>query len=262
MPATSRLRTLWRGRDPARPSRLALTVLGLAVATAAAAVAAGLLNRVGAIPYSFGFQVLRYAAYVSIAALALGIVALVRAATGARRRGWGWAALGVVLATAWLSVPLYYVTVLYPANPPIHDISTDLEHPPLFVASLPLRAQAANTSDYGGPAVAEQQRKFFPALGPVRTTKPTGEVFPAALEAARDLGLEIVAAVPEQGRIEANQRSLFFGFTDDVVIRVQAEGTGTRVDVRSVSRVGRSDLGANARRVKRYLAALSARLGA
>ncbi len=252
---------LWRGRDPARPSRLAWAVFTLGVAAFMAALAAGLLHRWGAIRYGTGFLILRYAAIASLAALVLGSVALARAATGARRRGWGWAALGVVLAAAWLPVPLYYVTVLLPGNPRIHDITTDLEHPPAFVAILPLRASAANSADYGGPAVAERQRQFFPTLAPVRSAKPPAEVFPAALEAARGLGLEIVAAVPEQGRIEATQRTLFFGFVDDVVIRVRPDGAGTRVDVRSVSRVGGSDLGANARRVRRYVAALTARLG-
>lgn len=262
MHTTGWLQRLWRGRDPAAPSRLAWAVFTLAAAAFVAALAAGLLNRVGAILYGTGFLVLRYAAYVSIAALVLGIVALVRAATGARRRSWGWAALGVALAAVWLAVPVYYVTVLLPGNPRIHDITTDLEHPPAFVAILPLRANAPNSAEYGGAEIAAQQRQFFPTLGPVRSAKPPAEVFGAALEAARGLGLEIVAAVPEQGRIEATQRTLFFGFVDDVVIRVQPDGAGTRVDVRSVSRVGRSDLGANARRIRRYVESLTARLGA
>jgi len=258
MATNSPLVRLWHGADPGRPSRLSWAVLVLSAGGLLIALIAGLLNRFGAISYGIALQVLRYAAFVSIAALVLSVLALLRAATGARRRSWVAALAGAVIAAAWLAVPVYYVTVLYPANPPIHDITTDTEHPPEFVAILPLRAKASNPAAYGGAAIAEQQKRFFPNLGPALLSQTPAVVFPAAVAGARSIGLDIVAAVPEQGRIEANERSLFFGFVDDVVIRVQADGAGTRVDVRSVSRVGESDLGANARRVKHYLAAFQA----
>jgi uncharacterized protein (DUF1499 family) len=255
------LRRLWRGSDAARPSRLAWLVFILGVGAALAALAAGQLNRAGAIDYSVGFLVLGWAAFVSIAALVLGIVALIRAATGARRRSWGWGLAGLLIAIVWLAVPVYYVTVLYPRVPPIHDITTDFEHPPEFVAIAPLRANAPNGVAYGGPEVAAQQQKGFPDIGPLRFAKSPADVFPAALAAAQGVGWQIVNTAAEQGRIEASLRSLFFGFIDDVVIRVAADGAGTRVDVRSASRVGGSDLGANARHVRAYLAALKARVG-
>jgi uncharacterized protein (DUF1499 family) len=77
---------------------------------------------------------------------------------------------------------------------------------------------------------------------------------------ARDLGWEIVATAPAEGRLEATARTRWFGFRDDVVVRVRPDGSGSRVDVRSVSRVGRSDLGTNARRIERFLAALGTAL--
>jgi uncharacterized protein (DUF1499 family) len=76
------------------------------------------------------------------------------------------------------------------------------------------------------------------------------------LAAARAQGWEIVAAVPAEGRIEATDTTRFFGFKDDIVIRVKAEGAGSRVDVRSLSRVGKSDVGKNASRIRAYLIAL------
>jgi uncharacterized protein (DUF1499 family) len=82
--------------------------------------------------------------------------------------------------------------------------------------------------------------------------EPT-KAFARALAASRDLGWEIIAAVPLEGRIEAVDRTFWFGFKDDVVVRVRAAAGGSRIDVRSVSRVGRSDVGANARRVRRFL---------
>src|SRR6202022_4383493 len=119
-----------------------------------------------------------------------------------------------------------------------------------FVAVLPLRQGAPNTAEYAGAALAAQQRAGYPGLAPVRFAAPPDQVF------ARALGWQIVAAVPAEGRLEATDRTRWFGFRDDVVVRVAAEGTGTRVDVRSVSRVGRSDLGTNARRIRRFEEAL------
>jgi uncharacterized protein (DUF1499 family) len=83
-------------------------------------------------------------------------------------------------------------------------------------------------------------------------------VFARAVEVARSLGWEIVATVPAEGRLEATDRTRWFGFRDDVVVRVRPDGAGSRVDVRSVSRVGRSDLGTNARRIRGFVEALRA----
>jgi uncharacterized protein (DUF1499 family) len=126
------------------------------------------------------------------------------------------------------------------------------------VAVLPLRRGAPNSADYAGAALAAQQRAGYPDLGPARLAAPPDQVFARAVEIARGLGWQIVAAVPAEGRLEATDRTRWFGFRDDVVVRVTAEGTGTRVDVRSVSRVGRSDLGTNARRIRRFLEAVQA----
>jgi len=145
--------------------------------------------------------------------------------------------------------------------PPIHDITTDPDDPPRFVAVLPLRSRAPNSAEYGGAALAAQQRAGYPGLGPARLAPPPDQVFARAVEVAGALGWQIVAAVPAEGRLEATDRTRWFGFRDDVVVRVATDGTGTRVDVRSVSRVGRSDLGTNARRIRRFLAGLEAAVG-
>ncbi|MGH7421143.1 MAG: DUF1499 domain-containing protein, partial [Candidatus Rokuibacteriota bacterium] len=85
-------------------------------------------------------------------------------------------------------------------------------------------------------------------------------VLARAVDVARGLGWEIVAVAPAEGRLEATDRTPWFGFRDDVVVRVRPDGAGSRVDVRSVSRVGRSDLGTNARRIRGFLEALRAQL--
>jgi len=86
---------------------------------------------------------------------------------------------------------------------------------------------------------------------------PPDRAFARAQAAARALGWRIVAAAPAEGRLEASDTTWWFGFTDDIVVRVRATAQGSRIDVRSASRVGRSDLGVNARRIRAFLAAVA-----
>ena len=137
--------------------------------------------------------------------------------------------------------------------PPIHDITTDTGNPPEFVDILPLRADAPNPAAHEGDSIAAIQRAAYPDVQPLALDLPPDRAFEAALEAARSMGWEIVAAEPDQGRIEATDTTFWFGFEDDVVIRVTPAAGGSRVDVRSVSRVGRSDVGTNAKRIREYL---------
>jgi uncharacterized protein (DUF1499 family) len=83
--------------------------------------------------------------------------------------------------------------------------------------------------------------------------EPPARAFDRALDAARGLGWEIVGVEPAEGRIEATDTTFWFGFKDDVVVRIRPEGSRSRIDVRSLSRVGRSDVGANARRIRRFV---------
>ena len=142
--------------------------------------------------------------------------------------------------------------------PAIHDITTDTIQPPPFLAILPLRAGALNPADYGGPDVAAKQQQAYPDIGPLLLNVPPGRAFDRALAAAKAMGWELVASDPAGGRIEATDTTFWFGFKDDVVVRVTPQPTGSRVDVRSLSRVGGGDIGANAARVRAFLAAVKA----
>jgi uncharacterized protein (DUF1499 family) len=146
-----------------------------------------------------------------------------------------------------------------PAKPPIHDITTDTQNPPEYVAVLPLRANAPNKTVYGGQRVAALQRQAYPDLQPLMLNVPPPQAFDRALEAARDMGWELVAADAAAGRIEATDTTFWMGFKDDVVIRVKATDGGSQIDVRSLSRVGVGDVGTNAKRIRAYLNALKAR---
>jgi hypothetical protein len=140
--------------------------------------------------------------------------------------------------------------------PPIHDITTDVDDPPSFVDVLPRRATATNTSKYGGPTIAALQKKAYPDVAPATLAEPPGSAFDRALAAADGMGWELVSADRGAGRIEATDTTFWFGFKDDIVIRLRPAESGTRVDVRSVSRVGRGDAGTNAKRIRAYLARL------
>ncbi|MEO5812135.1 MAG: DUF1499 domain-containing protein [Rhodanobacter sp.] len=232
-------------------SRFALV---LAVIAALMLLAAGVGTRLSLWDFGTGFGVMRWAVFVGLAAAVCAVVMLLMPRV---RRGHG-----VTLVVALL---LGLGTAFIPWNnlrmaktvPPIHDISTDTVHPPAFVAILPLRAGASNPADYGGPEIASQQLAAYPDVRPLQMALKPAAAFDRSLQAARSMGWEIVASDPAAGRIEATATTLWFGFKDDVVIRVQAAGDGSRVDVRSVSRVGKSDVGTNARRIRAYLAKLA-----
>jgi uncharacterized protein (DUF1499 family) len=153
----------------------------------------------------------------------------------------------VILPLSWLNTAR--------SVPPIHDITTDTENPPQFDAILALRAEAPSSVEYGGESIASQQQEAYPEIQPILTDSSPDVAFTAALRAAHDLGWNIVAQKPQQGRIEAVDTTFWFGFKDDVVIRIKAREKGSRVDIRSVSRVGRSDVGTNARRIREFIQA-------
>ncbi|MBO0765705.1 MAG: DUF1499 domain-containing protein [Hyphomicrobiaceae bacterium] len=194
------------------------------------------------------------------AALSLATLALGRSKHGPRTL----VVLGVTLAAGmglvWL--PLQYAYVRR-TLPPIHDIATDTVDRPAFRATEAARAQeSANRIDTDEPQLSQLQRAAYPDVAPVYARLPIDEAFHRALERAQTMpGWMIVDAQEDDGRIEASQRSRWFGFTDDIVIRVRPADGGARIDIRSASRKGRHDYGVNAARIRAYLSALKRTLG-
>ncbi|HSY48785.1 MAG TPA: DUF1499 domain-containing protein [Thermoanaerobaculia bacterium] len=143
-------------------------------------------------------------------------------------------------------------------KPRIHDISTNLADPPRFSAILPLRAGAANPApDRIDDATAAMQRAGYPDLVTLDLPLRGDAVFAKAVEAAKASGWEIVSTRPADGILEATATTAWFGFHDDIVVRIRPNGEHSRVDVRSTSRVGRGDAGKNAERIRRYLGLLA-----
>lgn len=231
-----------------------LTVIGLLLSLGGALLllAAPLGYRWGLIPLRTALLgMLGWAAYAGIAGGLLSILALALTSIQ-RRRGLGMALAGVVLGLIAAGVP-YLQQRSARGFPPIHDITTDTQEPPLFVDVLPLRADAPNSVEYGGEKIAAQQRQGYPDLTTLRLPAPPAEVFDRSVNAVRSLGWDLVAANPQEGRVEATDTTFWFGFKDDVVVRIRPDGGGSRVDVRSVSRVGGGDVGANAARIEAFL---------
>jgi uncharacterized protein (DUF1499 family) len=248
--------------DRTWPSIGAAWGLGLAI-LAVVLLAAGPLGwRFGWWHFRFAFYwLMPAAAFVAIAAIVVSIIALGFGWSHLGGRGLAVGAVGLVLGAIIVYVPWQYNRTRH-IVPAIHDITTDTDDPPAFVAALPLRGPNANTVTYEGPDLARKQKAAYPDIAPVKLAVPPAQAFTQALDTAKAmLGWTLVDADPAAGRIEANENTRWFHFTDDVVIRVSPDGGGSRIDVRSVSRVGRSDFGVNAGRIRAYAAALKARAG-
>jgi uncharacterized protein (DUF1499 family) len=213
--------------------------------------------RVGVWPLGVAFRVLAAGAAIAVIG---GIVALIALVSPALRRQARTLPIAAATAIAALIAGGTFVSWYMTAQhvPGIHDITTDTSDPPTFEALRAARLAAPNGLDYGGPAVAAQQHTAYPDVVPTILPVTTIDAFRRAVIVARSLGWEIAAADSTNGRIEATATTPWFGFRDDVVIRLRPEGNGTRVDMRSVSRLGGSDVGTNAARIRRFMSGLRA----
>jgi uncharacterized protein (DUF1499 family) len=244
-----------------RPRRSAAAALGLwgfwlAVIALIALVAVPAGWRLDLWPFTVSLRLMRYSAYGGVLACVASLAALIgwRRLSTTRR---AMATVGLLLGATLFYVPWHYTRIAMQL-PAIHDITTDPANPPVFVTVLGARnAQHALPVEYGGVAVAKQQLAAYPDIKPVETALPPDEAYRRALDVAQRMpGWIDIAPEPSARRIEASQSSFWMDFTDDIVIRVAREGSGSRIDVRSLSRQGSGDFGVNAARVRAYIAAL------
>lgn len=222
----------------------------IAIVAALLLIVAGPGTRLGIWEFSTGFMMMRWALFLGLGGAGLALSLLFFSKT---RHGHGailTAALLIGIAVAWVPWNGYQKAT---SLPPIHDITTDTTNPPRFVDVVALRSDAPNPVSYPGKEFAQQQREAYPDIQPLELSQAADQTFERALQTARDLGWEIVAAVPSDGRIEATATTFWFGFKDDIVIRITPAGAGSRLDIRSKSRLGRSDIGANAARIRRFV---------
>lgn len=224
-------------------------------------------SRLGIWHFQTGFLLLGGSAILATICVVGGIVGLILASKAGRASDRPGLYTGIVLSVAILGL-LFSQFNTARSVPQIHDISTDVDDPPMFQEIVTLREAGSNPLDYdaakvvesdgGQYAYGELQLAAYPgvrsqssALSPERSL----DVAEGVLEA---MGMDIVAVSPAEGTIEATDTTFWFGFKDDVVVRVRDVDGASLVDVRSVSRVGLSDLGTNAARIEEFLTRFAA----
>lgn len=196
-------------------------------------------------------------AFASLAASVIGLI------VGFVSRLWGRALLALAISIATIAA-FGMVAGKARQAPPIHDVSTDWTDPPMFSPAVMDQRKGANPVErspmapdrpgYAGKRVAEVNAQSCAAARTLHLGQSVQAAYAEAKEELADAGFEIVTDDPAAGRLEAVAESFWYGFKDDVVVRVRPEGVGSTVDIRSVSRVGMSDLGANCKRVTELLA--------
>ena len=248
---------------PAGGALRGLMALGswLGIASLIALFMSGAGTRLGLWVFGTGFSILRWSAYVGAAAAVLALIAGIWLMASRKQRPPVLLVIGLLAGFAAFWMP-YSQQAKARSVPPIHDITTDTQDPPLFQAILPLRADARNPPEYLGGEVTEQQLKAYPDIRTVLLMASPAQAFDAANAVVKSMGWEVAAAESGEGRIEATDTTFWYGFKDDIVIRIRPEGTGSRLDIRSKSRVGRSDIGTNAARIRKFVAALNEQLPA
>ena len=227
-------------------SALRPVALVLALAALVLLAASGPGVRFDAFSYRVGLGLFRWAAYLGLAGALVSV--LVLAVPRLRRAGIAAPAAALMVGLAVFYVPFQFQRTAR-SVPSINDITTDTEQPPQFMTT----AKA-----YPGAEFARRQRTAYPDLAGLKVALPPREAFARALAVAETMGWEVVGRDAQGGRIEAVDTTRWFGFRDDIAIRVSAAEGGSHIDMRSRSRVGRNDLGTNARRIRAYLGRLQA----
>ncbi len=249
--------------DPVGPAQPAVSKplpsgLVLATLAALAAVIGPAGARAGILPPGVAEGIFRAAIPAAATAVVFALIAARR--PGRRVR----AAAAVLIAIAASALPIR-TWLAGRSAAPIHDVTTDLDNPPRYVAVARLRVPPANPVDYAGEPVARQQRAFYGDLRPLMVTAPPARVLALAADTARAEGWTVLAqdiGFADLARLEASDTTLLFGRVDDIVVRIVPHPAGSRVDVRSSARDDAEDGGRNAERVRRFLAFLAERAAA
>ncbi|MDQ0464306.1 fatty-acyl-CoA synthase [Caulobacter ginsengisoli] len=245
-------------------------------------IVAALGTKFGLFNWRIGFGLLVYVLgkFVLFGVLGFALIALVLALVVSPRRGWGRALVALLIPVLMVGFVVVAVGKAKEA-PPIHDIATNIQDPPSYSPAVsaaraaipgasPIESMTAPMStlaaykgkaDFADKTVGALGQKANPDLVPLTLPLTVANATTLAASVARDQGLKVSKSDPAAGRVEATAESFWFGFKDDFVVRVRPgpDGKGSVVDVRSTSRVGVGDMGANAKRIRAFLATVKAK---
>ncbi|WP_413191211.1 DUF1499 domain-containing protein [Psychrobacter sp. AT9] len=217
----------------------------------------GPLYKYGIVDLGTAFTGFKFGVFAGIAALILLVLQMI---FKRKTVTLGSTVIALLLSAIAIAMPLSMMNK-GKSVPPIHDISTDLINPPKFDAIAPLRADAPNPVEYAGEATAKQQRDAYPDLKTLSYAQSQSELVKATEQAVNNLGWDLVNSDVDKGIVEATDSTMWFGFKDDVVVRVTDNGNERLLDIRSKSRVGGSDLGKNSERIHNFINELDGVLG-
>ncbi|MDD5773511.1 MAG: DUF1499 domain-containing protein [bacterium] len=236
-----------------------LTGFYLAIILAITAILSGLGTRWSFWDFRAGLKIFRWAVYGEMAVFALTLISGIVVEYKQFQNMFTFSVIGFLISVsvAGMGLKWMYIAKHVPA---IHDITTDTENPPKFDLILNLRKDALNSSEYGGMEISSQQEKAYPDIKPALLEVTPENAYKLCLKTAGEMGWDIVNANAEKGFIEATDRTFWFGFKDDIVIRVMPVDKSSRIDLRSVSRVGRSDVGTNAKRIRNFFKRLNKKI--
>lgn len=220
-------------------------LVGLAIFCVAMA-----LFRLGQIGHLVLLGGLALVGLLALLALVMAVAALITGLGGDRRKNQ--TALMVLVLSLLLAYGPLTMARKLDSVPLINDISTDLVDTPRFIAVPDLRKPTDNSVEIDRDEQAKQ-KAFYTGLTGLDSALAPQKAFERAMEQVQDMGWDIVMADATQGHIEATDTTAFLGFKDDIVIRIVATDTGSKIDMRSASRLGRSDLGVNAARIDAFL---------
>jgi uncharacterized protein (DUF1499 family) len=246
---------LFRQTNPFSHRLARLAFIAACVAALCVGISGPLYRFVG-VELDVAISLFRYGFYVGAGAIALGLATIVPTRPGERRRGFLAALLAIAIGAGAAYAPFTWFLNAR-SVPRINDITSDTADPPKLVQTLQMRRGAVTPPLYNKD-FAGLQHDSYPDIQPIELKVAPAEAFRLADKAAMAMGWDVVARAPDEGRLEAIDTTKWFGFHDDIVVRIRADGGGSRIDIRSKSRVGRSDLGVNARRIRDFIARLKA----
>lgn len=237
-----------------KPTGFASWHLKLALLAVALIILAALGHRLAVIDFRLALLVIVAGAVMSLLAVISSLLSIIKLLRKTKKNNLTPTLVGLILGLI-ITTPVVIAIQTGLTVPAIHDITTDLQDPPKFNAVLALRTSAHNTLERENPTnLAELQQAGYPNLTSILINQQPDQVFTAAHKLVKARGWDIVAASAAEGLIEATASTLIMGFKDDIVIRIRSNKTNkVVVDMRSVSRVGESDLGANAARIEAFL---------